>query len=278
MSRLRDLLVELYPTQESSRRVVNDAGLPHGRIAFRATAVDNWHEILGEAGRRERLEALLGVASGDYPERREELEAAFESYSSPDGDRDRPALAAISGRDGGAGSSAPLSAAAGAPRASEAGSDRRQRQGDRRGSGDGRRRQSVLAAAIAGATEVQEAFSEVVWITVGQQPDLLELQHQLAVFTDDHRTLFRSVHQGKLLLRRALAGRSLLLVLDDVWDLKHASFLDVVGERGRVVVTSRNREILVGLGAEEIEIEVFASEQARALLADWTGQRAGELP
>ncbi len=82
----------------------------------------------------------------------------------------------------------------------------------------------------------------------------------------------------KLVLQRALAGRSVLLVLDDVWDQNHASELDVVGGDGRLLVTTRNREILVGLGAGEVQLEFLTPEESRMLLARWVGMPVAELP
>ncbi len=70
----------------------------------------------------------------------------------------------------------------------------------------------------------------------------------------------------------------MLLVLDDVWELEHASALDVVGRTSRLLVTTRNREILVGLGAEELQLDVLSPEQSRALLADWAGEVPDALP
>ncbi len=142
---------------------------------------------------------------------------------------------------------------------------------------------TVLAAAIARDPEVEQALPDgVVWITVGQEPSLLELQQEIWAFGafagDASETVFRSEHQGKLLLQRALKDSAILLVLDDVWDAKHASLLDVVGPAGRLLITTRKRDVLVSLGSEELRIEVLNREQALSLLADWAGQSVTEMP
>ncbi len=77
---LRDLLVDLYPTEQSSRRVVDEAGLAHGRIAFQDAAIDNWHAILTEAYRHGKVANLVEVAKGEYPESSDALEAAYHQY------------------------------------------------------------------------------------------------------------------------------------------------------------------------------------------------------
>jgi hypothetical protein len=66
--KLRDLLIFLYPTAEDSRRVVEDAGLDPAYISFSAKGVTNWHNILKEAQKRNKLQAIIEVARNDYPE------------------------------------------------------------------------------------------------------------------------------------------------------------------------------------------------------------------
>ena len=138
---------------------------------------------------------------------------------------------------------------------------------------------TVLAAAVAHDPEIKRAFSDgVLWITVGQEPNIVELQQELASLQRINDTVFHSERQGKLLLNRALGDQALLLILDDVWRPEHAALLDVVGSEGKLLVTTRNREVLVNLGAKEIQIEVLSRRQARLLLGDWAGQPDTELP
>ena len=138
---------------------------------------------------------------------------------------------------------------------------------------------TVLAAAVARDPEVAAAFPDgVLWVTLGQHPSLLEIQQELAFDVCEPKTVLRSEPHGKRALKRALATSRILLVLDDVWVLRHASMLDVVGDAGRLLITTRNREVLAGLGAEEHRIELLSREQARVLLADWAGMSADELP
>jgi WD40 repeat protein len=138
---------------------------------------------------------------------------------------------------------------------------------------------SVLAAAVAAHPEVAAAFSGgVFWIVVGQQPDLVRIQFELALAAGAKGPVLESRHQGKLLLSQLFADRAALLVLDDVWDLVAAESLYVVGSQGRLLVTTRDAEILVGLGASELRIDVLPPDQALVLLAGWVGQDVRELP
>jgi hypothetical protein len=76
LTQLRDLLAELYPTIQLSREVVEQAGLPTSRIAFDPAAKSNWHNILKEAQRRNKVGAIVAVACQEYPEMREKLTQA----------------------------------------------------------------------------------------------------------------------------------------------------------------------------------------------------------
>ncbi len=63
---LRDVLAALYPEETDARVVVADAGLDAKQILFSARAQTNWHNILAEAARQERLDPLLKIVLGAY--------------------------------------------------------------------------------------------------------------------------------------------------------------------------------------------------------------------
>ena len=149
---------------------------------------------------------------------------------------------------------------------------------------------SVLAAAVAADEEVHAAFSQsspagaepgggVFWVAVGQAPDIVHLQLELAAAAAGETRLVRgSAQQARLALSRLFHDRRILLVLDDVWDLDAAAALDVIGPRGRLLITTRDRAVLVGLGAMEYKVMVLESDQALALLGGWAGQAVSDLP
>ncbi len=138
---------------------------------------------------------------------------------------------------------------------------------------------TVLAAAVTREPEVQQAFPDgQIWITVGQYPRLVQIQQELAEALGYPQEYFRSEHLGRQFLSRALSGKQVLLVLDDVWELQHALMLDVLSEGGRLIITTRDREILVGLGANELEVSLMTPIQSLSLLADWANQLTESLP
>jgi hypothetical protein len=68
LTNLRDVLADLYYTQELARRVVEAAGLKPGFIDLEGDSITRWHNILREADRRDKVAAVVQVAHDEYPE------------------------------------------------------------------------------------------------------------------------------------------------------------------------------------------------------------------
>lgn len=138
---------------------------------------------------------------------------------------------------------------------------------------------TVLATTVARDDAIRERFADgVYWLTVGQEPQLTTLQAQLARALGMADTAFDSLLDGKRKLTAALTGKRALLVLDDVWHAAHAEALEVVGQTGRILITTRNLDVLSWRGAEAHALDIMTGGQARALLATWTGATADSLP
>jgi hypothetical protein len=138
---------------------------------------------------------------------------------------------------------------------------------------------SVLAAEIAQDEEVRRAFPDgVLWVTLGQTPMLTSWQSHLAeVLGADQRT-FTDVQLDKAFLGELLVDKACLLILDDVWQAKHAAAFDALGQRCKMLLTTRDRGLITALGAVEYQLGVLSNEQALALLALWAGQHEETLP
>ena len=63
---LRDVLAHLYPEKSSASRVAEDAGLSLAFVALNDRAIDNWHAIVQEAKKQDRLAQLLAVVDAEY--------------------------------------------------------------------------------------------------------------------------------------------------------------------------------------------------------------------
>jgi len=139
---------------------------------------------------------------------------------------------------------------------------------------------SVLASALAHRPEVRRAFPDgVYWVTLGQEPNVADLQRGLARALGDDG-LYTGVVAGKEKLRELLCGRAVLLVLDDAWRRGHAEAFNVMGPRGRLLLTTRDAGLVTALAAKEnhYQVQLPTAAEAEALLAKAAGVAVAELP
>ncbi|MBT9310638.1 NB-ARC domain-containing protein [Leptothoe kymatousa] len=138
---------------------------------------------------------------------------------------------------------------------------------------------SVLAAALARDSAVRQAFADgVYWVSLGQEPNVLSLQTELARELGDKTPDFSDVSGGKKFLTELLAPQRCFVVLDDIWDEQHLRAFDVLGDQGQMLVTTRDSSLVTGIGAVEHSLNLLSPDQARVLLARWTGCGVTELP
>ncbi|WP_448546111.1 NB-ARC domain-containing protein, partial [Roseiflexus sp.] len=139
---------------------------------------------------------------------------------------------------------------------------------------------SVLAAALAHDLAVQAAFPDgIIWLPIGREPNLPARQEELYLFLTGQRENFRDAIQGRGFLSVALAGKTCLVILDDVWDSRHAeAFPALTDVTTRYLITTRNAEVLQTLNAPAFSLDVLSLDQALSLLADWAGQPVASLP
>jgi WD40 repeat protein len=139
---------------------------------------------------------------------------------------------------------------------------------------------SVLASALAHRPELRRAFPDgIFWITLGQKPQLAELQRWLAKELGDP-ALFADERSGKETLRKLLAERKVVLVLDDVWQREHAEVFYVIGAMGRILLTTRDAGLVTALASQETHyrVELPSDAEAEAIFAKAAQLRPGGLP
>ena len=77
---------------------------------------------------------------------------------------------------------------------------------------------TVLAAAVIQDQEIRAGFRDgIVWLTLGQTPDLLALQRRLLAWVAPDTEPPTEISAGRDALDTALKSRRWLIVLDDVW-------------------------------------------------------------
>jgi WD40 repeat protein len=128
---------------------------------------------------------------------------------------------------------------------------------------------SLLANALARRPEIRREFPDgVFWVTLGQQPLIVELQRNIAKELGDE-ALFTTAHAGRERLRELLKDRAALLVLDDAWQREHAEAFNVIGPRCRLLLTTRDAGLVTALAAKEnhYQVQLPTEEEACAILA-----------
>ncbi|MGP3915195.1 NB-ARC domain-containing protein [Nonomuraea sp. 10N515B] len=137
---------------------------------------------------------------------------------------------------------------------------------------------SVLAAALSRDPIVRRAFPDgVVWIELGPAPSIPTRQAQVAGAFGMVDAAFVDAQQGKAALTKLLADRRCLLVLDNVWEVAHLGAFDVLGDDGRLLITTRDVGLARAVGATRHDLGVLDRGQAIALLAEWSGQPVEQL-
>jgi hypothetical protein len=133
---------------------------------------------------------------------------------------------------------------------------------------------TVLATALARDSEARQAFPDGInWLTIGQKPKLLELQNlHLRQLTGSKKAL-SAEQEAKDALRAALEGRVALIVVDDAWSISHADAFSVSVPASRLLLTTRNNDVLVGLGADEHRVGILTPSEGLKMLDKWAGKK-----
>jgi WD40 repeat protein len=131
---------------------------------------------------------------------------------------------------------------------------------------------SVQAIAVARDERVRAAFPDgVYWVTVGENGDLISAQLDLLGRLGVRDISLRTSSEGRKLLERVLAGRRVLLVIDDVWSDAAAMAFRATGAGGRVIYTTRDASVLRVVDARVERVDVLPRPAARQLLANLSG-------
>ena len=102
---------------------------------------------------------------------------------------------------------------------------------------------TVLAQAVAW---IQAEQRHVIWLDIGQNPDCLSLLNTLINELGGALT-YSNEEDAQSWLRENTRDKDCLLVLDDVWKLKHASLFDCLSGRCQLLITTRDADVVCGL-------------------------------
>ncbi|MEL6225242.1 MAG: NB-ARC domain-containing protein, partial [Cyanobacteria bacterium J06627_8] len=141
---------------------------------------------------------------------------------------------------------------------------------------------SVLATALVMDEEVQARFEDgILWVTLGQKPDLQTMLGEWIRELDKSREAFsaNTLETASRYLNNLLLAKRMLLVVDDVWNAAHADWFRVGGAGCRVLVTTREAQLE---GAEYYPLDLMSESQAidlvrRKLEQQWSEDQTAEV-
>ena len=139
---------------------------------------------------------------------------------------------------------------------------------------------TVMAVLAARDYTVRRQFQNgIIWLTFGRQPNVLrQIRKTLAALGDDS-TDYQDVELERMQLGQTLEDKECLLILDDVWYAADAEpFVRAINPRCRLLITTRNLEVVGALGARAHPVDVLTVEQSRDLLAQQSELKTDALP
>ncbi|BCL79543.1 helix-turn-helix domain-containing protein [Ktedonobacteria bacterium brp13] len=141
---------------------------------------------------------------------------------------------------------------------------------------------TALATAISHRSETLALFPDgILWAPVGPTPNVLAILHRWGELLGLTETYIQSLHtqeQWTQAIRFALTQRSMLLVIDDVWQLDDGLALLVGGESCAHVITTRFPLIASQLALQAISVQELSADESCLLLEQLAPQVAQKYP
>ena len=135
---------------------------------------------------------------------------------------------------------------------------------------------SALAALVAHSDRVRRMFPDgIVWVTLGESPNMYEVLC-VALSALGHEGRPADLSEARTRYRELIPSKRALVIVDDVWQLAHARPFAVPDGPSRLLMTSRDTELLARLRVEAIDIEQLSPSDAWELLyrtAGWLAVR-----
>jgi hypothetical protein len=140
---------------------------------------------------------------------------------------------------------------------------------------------TIMAIALCHDEVIQAAFPDgIIWIKIGRAPgDLVNQMREIGKALGDTLELYDSPEGGRRRLSIILRDKAALIVLDDVWYARHVKpFWEVDAPRCCLLFTTRDGSIALGLGAQEVRLDVLKPDEAVTMLQKWAERDEPALP
>jgi hypothetical protein len=121
---------------------------------------------------------------------------------------------------------------------------------------------STLATIVANDNEVQKEFSDgIYFIKLGKNPNIKEIQSELLSY------LYHSTSQiSSSELKKVLAFKKVILIIDDVWDVSHLSNFYILNIKSKLIITTRHKGIFTDVDSKEFNVNLLTKPDALKLL------------
>ena len=125
---------------------------------------------------------------------------------------------------------------------------------------------SVLASLVAHSEPVRRMFPDgIVWVTLGRSPDMYEVLCR-ALSALGHEGQPTDLTEAQILYKELIPSRRALVIVDDVWQVADARPFTVPDGLSRLLMTSRDAEVLQELGCEQIDVKTLSAKDGWELL------------
>jgi hypothetical protein len=137
---------------------------------------------------------------------------------------------------------------------------------------------TMTSAWLCRQERVRRHFGMVVWLALGQTPNILACQRQLYTQLTGQELAQEASAQEKLdTIQQAFVGKTVLLVLDDAWDQDIIAKFALIDEttHSRVLISSRVASTLVQSGCEIVSIGLPTEADAMQMVMAAAGVAVG---
>ena len=139
---------------------------------------------------------------------------------------------------------------------------------------------TCLAIDVARADYVVRTFTDgVIWLHCGREAEPVGIQRRLLQWLGVQRTLSDLWQDNVRAVGEAIDGKSLLLVLDDVWSVDQASAFTTGATNGTMLfLTTRFENVARWINARTVSIEKPSLAESLRILANYSRVPLEQLP
>jgi hypothetical protein len=138
---------------------------------------------------------------------------------------------------------------------------------------------SVLASALCRSSMTRWNFRDgIFFLPFGEDCTDRKVEENIRRIIAGLRQMARKDENPVDVLTRTLDNKQCLLVLDDIWNVRHVEpFRNALSKRSRIVITTRDKSLASKTGLLH-EVEVLSLDESLDLLARWSNQKRENLP